>query len=311
MAHLFCKNCNGYYKLKSNERASDFECCNQCGGSLEYVKDNVDDPHGWDFSGTPDDLIKRRKHLAKEKKNPKINKKSVKSKRNSKTRKRNYSYSKHKSYVEEKRSEYDLIMIVGVFVVFIGILGGILGLSLLFILVIVGMFMVSYGYYNGESWRKGARGEKLVANHLSKLPKEYITINDVKIPNLVGNIDHVVVGPSGIYAIETKNYSSCYFADEDYWYYCNSRQKAKTNPAKQAKIQALKLNEFISEQAENTLNRLYVHPIVVPINSNLIFFQEIESYSIVFPDKLVEFISKKHNNFNSNDVEIVTKILSK
>ncbi len=77
MAHLFCKNCNGYYKLKSNERASDFECCNQCGGSLEYVKDNVDDPHGWDFSGTPDDLIKRRKHLAKEKKNPKINKKSV------------------------------------------------------------------------------------------------------------------------------------------------------------------------------------------------------------------------------------------
>ena len=34
--------------------------------------------------------------------------------------------------------------------------------------------------------------------------------NDVNLPGKRGNIDHVVIGPTGIYVIETKNYSGRY-----------------------------------------------------------------------------------------------------
>jgi len=54
-----------------------------------------------------------------------------------------------------------------------------------------------------ESMRKGAAGEKSVAHTLSKLPDEFRVLNDVQTPT--GNLDHVVIGPTGVFVIETKN----------------------------------------------------------------------------------------------------------
>ena len=50
---------------------------------------------------------------------------------------------------------------------------------------------------------KGAAGEKSVAHTLSKLPDEFLVVNDVQTPN--GNLDHAVIGPTGVFVIETKN----------------------------------------------------------------------------------------------------------
>jgi hypothetical protein len=54
-----------------------------------------------------------------------------------------------------------------------------------------------------ESMLKGAAGEKIVARTLSKLPDEFLVVNDVQTPN--GNLDHAVIGPTGVFVIETKN----------------------------------------------------------------------------------------------------------
>ena len=51
---------------------------------------------------------------------------------------------------------------------------------------------------------QGARGEWLTANKLEMLANCYRVFNNVAATN--GNLDHVVVGPSGIFAIETKNW---------------------------------------------------------------------------------------------------------
>jgi hypothetical protein len=55
-----------------------------------------------------------------------------------------------------------------------------------------------------ESMRKGAAGERSVAHTLSKLPEEFRVVNDVQTP--AGNLDHVVIGPTGVFVIETKNW---------------------------------------------------------------------------------------------------------
>jgi hypothetical protein len=62
-----------------------------------------------------------------------------------------------------------------------------------------------------ESMRKGAAGEKSVAHTLSKLPDEFRVVNDVQTP--IGNLDHVVIGPTGVFVIETKNWRGIIDAD--------------------------------------------------------------------------------------------------
>lgn len=60
-------------------------------------------------------------------------------------------------------------------------------------------------------WRKGAVGEALVAQVLSELPADFVVVNDVS--KRFGNIDHVVIGPTGVYVIDTKNWTGSVKAD--------------------------------------------------------------------------------------------------
>lgn len=67
-------------------------------------------------------------------------------------------------------------------------------------------------------WKRGKRGEKAVTNELLFLDNNYYLIDDVKLPGQQGNIDHVVVGPSGVFAIEAKNYSGSVICYGDKWF---------------------------------------------------------------------------------------------
>jgi Ca2+/Na+ antiporter len=61
------------------------------------------------------------------------------------------------------------------------------------------------------NFRKGAVGEELVGYLLEGLPDDYTVIYGVE--TSFGDIDHVVVGPSGVYAIDTKNWRGVVTAD--------------------------------------------------------------------------------------------------
>ncbi|HVE92485.1 MAG TPA: nuclease-related domain-containing protein, partial [Actinomycetota bacterium] len=54
-----------------------------------------------------------------------------------------------------------------------------------------------------QPWIKGARGEEAVGRLLAELePQGYRILHDIDTGR--GNLDHVVVGPTGVFAIETK-----------------------------------------------------------------------------------------------------------
>ena len=55
-----------------------------------------------------------------------------------------------------------------------------------------------------ESFFRGARGEERVANVLASLPDTYHVFNDF----IAGgdHVDHVVVGPTGVFSVETKSW---------------------------------------------------------------------------------------------------------
>lgn len=61
------------------------------------------------------------------------------------------------------------------------------------------------------NYLKGADGEDRVGKALSLLPEEYNVINDLQTDS--GNIDHVIIGPTGVYVLDTKNWRGIISAD--------------------------------------------------------------------------------------------------
>lgn len=60
------------------------------------------------------------------------------------------------------------------------------------------------GLHRVESFFKGARGEERVAGLLSALPDGWHVFHDFEAGGF--HVDHVVVGPTGVYSVETKNW---------------------------------------------------------------------------------------------------------
>lgn len=66
--------------------------------------------------------------------------------------------------------------------------------------------------------RPGAVGEASVTETLARLPEGYFLVNDVCLPGRSGNIDHVLIGPSGVLVIETQRYAGVVRCAGDEWF---------------------------------------------------------------------------------------------
>lgn len=71
------------------------------------------------------------------------------------------------------------------------------------------------------NFRKGATGEASVGNRLERFPEQFRVINDLTTP--YGNLDHVVVGPTGVYVLDTKNWRGVVSPDGNGELLCNGK----------------------------------------------------------------------------------------
>ncbi len=56
-----------------------------------------------------------------------------------------------------------------------------------------------------RSWRRGAEGEIRVARELDKLPDGWRVLHSIPVGSEGADVDHLVIGPAGIFALNTKN----------------------------------------------------------------------------------------------------------
>ncbi len=174
----------------------------------------------------------------------------------------------------------------------------------------MGLFIFSYGYNNSRRWMKGSRGEKLVAKYLKKLPKEYYVFNDVTLPVKHGNIDHIIVGPTGIYAIETKNISGSFIVEDDEWYYkgYSEVQKSRSQPGKQIKNNVRILIKYLNSNGLNTKN-LWINPIVAFNNPNINIAENPKNYDILMPSEIPKFITRGNKTLNKNTLKYAVNLI--
>jgi len=58
-----------------------------------------------------------------------------------------------------------------------------------------------------EAWKLGAEGEEIIAAELAKLGPRWKALHSVPVGTRGSDIDHVLIGPAGVFTINTKNHS--------------------------------------------------------------------------------------------------------
>jgi hypothetical protein len=59
-----------------------------------------------------------------------------------------------------------------------------------------------------RTWQRGAAGERRTARLLDRLTRDgYVVLHDVAVPGSPANVDHLVIGPSGVFVIDSKQWT--------------------------------------------------------------------------------------------------------
>jgi len=70
-----------------------------------------------------------------------------------------------------------------------------------------GAAMVLWPRQDPSRWARGAAGELATAELLGRLPgRHWVVLHDLALPGSRANVDHLVIGPTGVWVVDTKAY---------------------------------------------------------------------------------------------------------
>jgi hypothetical protein len=123
------------------------------------------------------------------------------------------------------------------------------------IIAIIFCICAYYSFKDGDHYLKGFLGEVDVKLIFDKFPKEYTYIRDLELTTR-GNVDGVLVGPTGIWSIEVKNISGLITSSGDRLFVRYRESKHQ--------IQAYAESKAVEEYLYKVLQKQYsVQPVLV------------------------------------------------
>jgi hypothetical protein len=85
---------------------------------------------------------------------------------------------------------------------------GLAGLAGLAVAALVGWRLRFRPSEAARTWQRGARGERHTARLLDRLTRDgYVIFHDLAVPDSPANVDHLVIGPTGVFVIDSKQWS--------------------------------------------------------------------------------------------------------
>lgn len=180
------------------------------------------------------------------------------------------------------------------------------GFAGIFILVL----WLAYDFYNGvSSYFKGARGEEIVAVWLAGgLPGGYHVFHDLDMSGSAP-IDHLVVGPTGIFVIETKYWSGQVTCDGDSLVV--DGMDPTRSPVDQANVEVKALHALLSAKMSNLAA---ITPIVCFAGNTLESRVEggaltLNGVGICNVDSLCDFILSGDDELSPVEIERFVKLM--
>ncbi|MBP5319431.1 MAG: NERD domain-containing protein [Kiritimatiellae bacterium] len=165
-------------------------------------------------------------------------------------------------------------------------------------------FSIRGGARSLSAFFKGAHGEERVGFLLATLPAGCHVFHDL--PGGMGNIDHVVVGPQGIYAIETKCWSGKVTVAEDGRLLVDGKDPSRP-PILQARRSAQVIGDYLQERMEGAPP---CEPIVCFASDTFEPGRQMcGPVTVCNASELLSVLTAKETRLSSNEIERVVQVL--
>ena len=199
--------------------------------------------------------------------------------------------------------------------------------SISVLITIVGcLIIIIAGYWIDQKlkqiniWRAGLTGQESVENVLSLLSDEWNLINNFKMPHKKCDIDHLLIGPKGIFLLETKNYHGKIECDGDYWNYTKTGRNGGiykghiNNPSKQLKRNVWELRKYLEKKmidVEKGKFPYWIQGILVFTNIHNELNLQGETVVILKTRQLISYLQQFHNEpLSKKEIGSIMKVLN-
>ena len=154
------------------------------------------------------------------------------------------------------------------------------------------------------AWREGAEGERRTARHLDGLADAgFIVFHDRRVPGYGGNLDHVAIGPSGIWAIETKSWTGKVEIDGDeLMVRGHPRDKAVDQVFREATAVQIALGEAATRLGLTVTPVLCLHRARMPF-----FAKAVQGVRVVSGKQLVSLLRNAENRLTGEQVQALAR----
>jgi hypothetical protein len=203
---------------------------------------------------------------------------------------------------------FSLIFIASIFMVFstlrlnildeVGLLVSLVPLAAFY------FFLRKYRIYSG-----GWEGEKQVTKLLDdRLNDDFILINGLCLNNGEGDIDHLVLGPRGIFVLETKNWSEQITCNGDIWQRLNKRN-FKSSPSRQVKRNTDRIKRIINSSIFLGSLGIWIEGIVVFTHNHTTLHLNNPTVTIIKLPHLFNYVANHGGpiSYTRQQLEAITK----
>jgi hypothetical protein len=153
-----------------------------------------------------------------------------------------------------------------------------------------------------RAWRRGAAGEEEVARQLDKLGASWRVIHSVPVGSNDTDIDHVVIGPAGVFTLNTKNHLGKKVTVYDYAIYVSGSQqpylsKSKAEGGRGTKI----LSSACGFKVE-------VNPVIVIMADELVFKGSPKDVTVVGRRKVADWLERRETQLSISQIESIYSV---
>ena len=176
--------------------------------------------------------------------------------------------------------------------------------------VVVFFCLMRFAAQRANIWSRGMQGELVTAYELAKTVcrDNWHIFHGLYIPSIDGDIDHIIVSPKGVFAIETKMSRGSVVSYENGVVKVDKRSPLRNpNPIKQAKQNAAKLSKLIEQK---TSIRRWVTPIVC-FPGMFVYSSENTLEMMVINPKQIEKSLPSEDSLGEDQVRKIAKVLEK
>ena len=215
------------------------------------------------------------------------------------------------------------------------------------ILLILGVILIAYGVYSYSDSQKNEVRTKIIREKLEELPPDFYLFYYTKTPYANAPLNHVIVGPTGVYTILTQKYASKqdknrqrsdrengaliggssdigdYMAnrnrleltggyDDNQTRFQFGNEEIKFDYNNKIKHKSLTLNEDLAIFLdENGLSGVYIEPLIGFVNEDVAIINVVLTNEDLFIEELLHKITNGPRRLDNLEVVKIVKLLSR